>query len=86
MTNKWNTWPNPADKILWIDITSTSASHATTNIFDSKGSLMRTQADHLIEGSNRLKIDLKNLAAGIYYVTTNWDAGKEKRSSSFVKL
>ena len=39
-----------------------------------------------MEGSNRLRMDLKNLAAGIYYVTTNWDAGKEKRSSKFVKL
>ena len=86
ITNKWKTWPNPADKILSIDITSTSASLATTSIFDSKGSLIRTQTDHLIKGSNRLKMDLKNLAAGIYYVTTNWDAGKEKRSSTFVKL
>ena len=85
ITNKWKTWPNPADKILSIDITSTSASLATTSIFDSKGSLIRTQTNHLMEGGNRLKMDLKNLPAGIYYVTTNWDAGKEKRSSSFIK-
>ena len=86
ITNKWKTWPNPADKILLIDITSTSASQATTSIFDPKGSLIRTQTNHLMEGSNRLRLDLKNLAAGIYYVTTTWSAGKEKRSTSFVKL
>lgn len=86
IVSKWKTWPNPATKILWIDITSTSSSQATTSIFDSKGSLIRTQTNHLIEGANRLKMDLKNLAAGIYYITTTWDAGKQKRSSSFVKL
>ena len=84
--NKWKTWPNPADKILWIDITSASASQATTSIFDSKGSLIRIQTNHLMEGSNKLRMDLKSLAAGIYYITTTWDAGKQKRSSSFVKL
>ncbi|HZI53776.1 MAG TPA: T9SS type A sorting domain-containing protein, partial [Chitinophagaceae bacterium] len=86
ITNKWKTWPNPADKILWIDITSASASQATTSIFDSKGSLIRTQTTHLTEGSNRLRMDLKNFAAGIYYITTTWDTGKEKRSTSFLKL
>ena len=86
ITNKWNTWPNPAGKILSIDITSTSASQATTSIFDSNGSLIQTQTNHLTVGSNRLRMDLKNLAAGIYYITTTWNAGKENRSTNFVKL
>jgi Secretion system C-terminal sorting domain len=86
ITNKWKTWPNPADEILSIDIISTSSSQATTSIFDSNGALIRTQINHLTEGNNRLAMDLKNLAAGIYYITTSWDAGMEKRSTSFVKL
>jgi Secretion system C-terminal sorting domain len=84
--NSWKTWPNPAGKVFWIDITSTSASLATTSIFDSKGALIRTQTNPLMQGSNRLAMDLKNLAAGIYYITTQWDTGKEKRSTKFVKL
>ena len=81
----WKTWPNPVNKTLWIDITATGQSKATTSLFDSKGALIRTQQDHLLPGSNLLTIDTKDLAAGIYYIRTQWDDGQVKRSALFIK-
>lgn len=81
----WKTWPNPVNKILWIDITATGQSKAITSLFDSKGALIRTQQDLLLNGSNLLTIDTKDLAAGIYYIRTQWNDGQTKRSSMFIK-
>lgn len=85
LKNSLKTWPNPANKFLWIDITATGKSKATISLFDNKGALIRTRQDHLLAGSNLLSIDIKDLAAGIYYIRSEWSDGQARASATFVK-
>jgi Secretion system C-terminal sorting domain len=60
-------WPNPVSDRLTISITAAAGEDAIIKLFDGKGALVRLQQSHLLRGSNLLGIDVKGLAAGLYY-------------------
>jgi hypothetical protein len=62
-------WPNPATDVLNISVSSAANSGATIKLFDSKGALVKQRAVNLVQGNNLLSIDVKGLAAGLYYAT-----------------
>lgn len=85
LKNSLKTWPNPANKILWININATATSKADISIYDVQGRLIRTQHNQLTAGKNLLSMDIKSLATGTYYMSTQWHDGKERNSVMFVK-
>lgn len=84
--DNWKLWPNPVQEMLWVNITTTGASSATIKIFDSKGSLVRSQQNTLLPGSNQLNIDMKNLSSGTYLVTVEWGKGQIQKSVKVIKM
>jgi len=83
---QWAAWPNPVSKTVYLIITTDKATKSTTSIFDSKGTLIKKRQDNLTAGKNTLEIDVNGLAAGNYYLVTEWNAGQAKASAVFVKL
>ncbi|HMK25703.1 MAG TPA: T9SS type A sorting domain-containing protein [Chitinophagaceae bacterium] len=84
--DNWKLWPNPVQEMLWVHITTTSASSATIKVFNSKGSLIRSQQNALLPGSNQLNVDMKRLAAGTYHVTVDWGNGQTQKSVKIIKM
>ena len=84
--DSWKIWPNPVQEMLWVNITTTRASSATIKIFDSKGSLVRSQRNALLPGTNQLNIDMQKLPAGTYHVTVEWSNGQTQKSVNVIKM
>lgn len=84
--DSWRLWPNPVQEMLWVNITATSSSPVTINVFDAKGSLVRSQQNKLLPGSNQLNIDMKNLSSGTYHVTVEWGLGQTQKSVNIIKM
>lgn len=62
-------WPNPASDILYVYIPSSSGANATIKLFDGKGALVKQQSASLVNGNNLISLDVKRLAAGLYYLS-----------------
>jgi hypothetical protein len=60
-------WPNPVSDLLYIGMTAAAGEQAIIKLFDGKGALVRLRQASLLRGSNLLTIDVKGLAAGLYY-------------------
>ncbi|MEO7924103.1 MAG: T9SS type A sorting domain-containing protein [Chitinophagaceae bacterium] len=84
--DSWSIWPNPVQEMLWVNITATGRSAVTIKIVDSKGSLVRSQQQALLTGSNQLNIDMKRLPSGTYHVTVEWGQGRTHRSVTIIKM
>ena len=84
--DSWRLWPNPVQEMLWVNITATSSSPVTINVFDAKGSLVRSQQIALLPGSNQLNIDMKNLSSGTYHVTVEWNHAQMQKSVKVIKM
>jgi hypothetical protein len=82
----WRAWPNPANQMLYLNISASEETKAVIRITDSQGALVATQQHFLMRGSNILKIDVKKLAAGVYHVLAEWNDGKTKKSMKLLKL
>lgn len=67
----WRLYPNPASSSVTIEGESASAS--TINIFDSKGSLVKSVAVPAFKGTHVLNVE--NLAAGLWLVQWTTAAG-----------
>jgi hypothetical protein len=78
-------WPNPFNEMVFVNITVNVGSQAVIKIFDNKGSLIKTQKTTLLQGSNQINIDMKNLAKGIYHLVTEWNGGQMKKAVQVVK-
>ncbi|MDZ4794147.1 MAG: T9SS type A sorting domain-containing protein [Bacteroidota bacterium] len=84
--DSWRVWPNPVQEMLWVNITATSSSPVTINVFDAKGSLVRSQQSALLSGNNQLNIDMKNLTLGTYHIILEWGNGQIQKSVSVIKM
>jgi hypothetical protein len=60
-------WPNPVSDRLYINMSAAAGEEATIKLFDGKGALVKLQQASLQRGNNLLSIDVKGLAAGLYY-------------------
>jgi ERCC4-type nuclease len=50
---------------------------------DAKGVVVRQQQANLLQGSNQLRINTKDLPAGAYFVSAEWNG--ERKSAQIVK-
>ncbi len=68
-TDLFSLWPNPVSDLLYINMSSATSSNVMVKIFDGKGTLVKQQAEKLLPGNNLFSIDVKGVAAGLYYAT-----------------
>jgi hypothetical protein len=61
-------WPNPVSDNLYIGMTAAANEEVIIKLFDVKGALVRLQQASLLPGNNLLSVDVKGLAAGLYYI------------------
>ena len=67
---KWviNTYPNPAQDHLWININSHSTQAIQLSLLDKTGRLILQQTEAVIKGKNKLPLSLPNINSGMYYL------------------
>jgi hypothetical protein len=85
-TNSFVYGPNPVVDKMLIVINSDRTTSLMLRIFDSKGALVKTQSAAVAQGNNQVTVDMKVLAAGVYYVSANWDDGEMQKGIRVVKL
>lgn len=61
-------YPNPAKSTANIVISSAAKSSCILRIADANGNIVLYRKQELLKGSNTVTLDVKNFAAGIYYV------------------
>jgi Secretion system C-terminal sorting domain len=71
--------------MIAVNITAAATSCAFIKIFDSKGSLIQKKQAELIPGNNKVDIDIKTLASGVYQVAAEWDKGNANKTIALVK-
>jgi hypothetical protein len=54
-------------------------------IFDSKGSFVKIQRAMVLQGSNRVNVDMKPLPSGIYSLSIDWNNGQMKKTVQVLK-
>ena len=69
-------WPNPVKEWLYVSLPVGTVSNAVIKLFDGKGALVKQQAEKVLPGNNQFPVYLNNIAAGIYYITVNYNNGK----------
>ncbi len=71
----FSVWPNPVSDLLYINMSSVTASNVIVKIFDSKGTLVKQQPEKLLAGNNLFSIDMKEVTSGLYYITVGNTSG-----------
>ena len=61
-------YPNPTTDVLNVDINSDKASNITIRVMDMSGRTVKTTEARTEQGVNNVKINLNELASGIYNV------------------
>ena len=75
-TGMFSIGPNPVRDILFINIVTGNQSQAVMKVFDSKGALVKTQREKVLQGSNLLSLDMTALANGVYSLSVDWNNGQ----------
>jgi len=60
-------WPNPVEDRLYVNMTAAAGGEVIIQLFDGKGALVLVRREVLAPGNNLLSIDVKGIAAGLYY-------------------
>ncbi len=66
--HRLSVYPNPAISEAWVAFHSESENEATVFVFDADGRLVQQQVFGAFAGSNRYRLDLFDLPAGMYSV------------------
>lgn len=61
-----NTWPNPAQDRLEISLNSIKSGQVRTEVIDANGRRVVGTLSPLVNGQNRITLDVANLPAGMY--------------------
>jgi hypothetical protein len=77
---KFNLWPNPTADLLWINCAS-AFSNTSVQITNVDGRLV--QNSNFNHASSELLLDVRNISAGIYFITVTTEA--ESTTEKFVK-
>ncbi|HRI21912.1 MAG TPA: T9SS type A sorting domain-containing protein, partial [Panacibacter sp.] len=67
--------PNPANDFAYLIFKSTTAYNFTIEVTDPSGKIFQRIKDHALKGENKIKIDVHNYTAGIYFITVTDDKG-----------
>jgi len=84
-TDVFSAGPNPAQRMLFINIVSNNSSAAIIKLFDSKGALVKTQKATVLQGSNQFKTDIQSLANGVYSLSVEWNDGQDRKTMKVLK-
>lgn len=85
-TNKaFHIRPNPSHDMVIADIIADNTSPGIIKIFDSKAALVKQQYLSLSAGINQVRIDIKSLANGTYYLSAEWNNGTVKQTAQLIK-
>jgi hypothetical protein len=78
-----NLFPNPANESTTIHLNSEKAFNASVNIYNSIGSLVRSEVIEIKQGENNYPINISNLNNGLYFVELYGD--NKKQNIKFIK-
>lgn len=73
--SKVTVYPNPADQYLNVDISITKASPALVQLIDATGRIVKTIQSDLHIGDNTVRVELDDLADGVYMVKVTNNKG-----------
>lgn len=76
-------YPNPANDILNISLTSEAFTNSTISVYNSVGELVKNESANFNSGSNTVSIDIQTLNNGLYFIEIA-DANK-KQNFKFIK-
>ena len=71
-TDLFSVFPNPVISKAVINMQAGNNSQASIKIFDSKGSLIKTQITTLLSGSNQVYVDMEKLSGGVYQMVVEY--------------
>jgi hypothetical protein len=80
-----STWPNPVNNMANINIVSGNESVAIIRVFDSKGSLVRSQRTAISKGNNQFSVDMRSLVNGIYSISVEWNNGQTRKAIQVIR-
>jgi hypothetical protein len=84
-SDRLKVWPNPFSATVFVNITANSRSASAIKVYDMKGSLIKVQRTELLQGSNQVSVNMKNLSAGMYMLIIEWNNGQMKKTVQVIK-
>jgi hypothetical protein len=72
---KFKMYPNPATEKVFVSVTSKRLAPAAVQLFDSKGTLVKSQSLALYVGENIAAVNLDGLSKGIYVLKVQTNPG-----------
>lgn len=78
-------WPNPVAGQLFLAVTAAAASDMTVHVYDAKGGLVYQGNRSLQQGDNKLNLDFQGYAAGVYWLSIEWDNGSGRKTLKVVR-
>src|SRR4030095_7873219 len=64
-------YPNPSNEYFNVQIVAETESDLVYHVYDNLGRIILSSQQHLVAGSNRFTIDLKEYPAGLYILRTS---------------
>jgi hypothetical protein len=74
-------YPNPANKVVYLDIQTPKATNAQAKIMDAAGRVVKTIAMQVQAGGSNHQIDISDLADGIYMLQVSNNKGLQYTQS-----
>jgi photosystem II stability/assembly factor-like uncharacterized protein len=82
-----NCFPNPANDFTMLNIVATSNGQVSPQLFDVNGSFVKSfTAINLIPGENAIRLDIADLASGIYFLHVNSGAAFIEKKIVVVRM
>ena len=78
-------WPNPVYSTVFVNIVSETPSPISIRIFDSKGALVKRKEAELMQGTNRLNVDMSTLPGGVYTMAVYWKNNGTNKTIRLIK-
>ena len=68
LTSEIKVYPNPTDNILFVESNEAAAISIVFKLFDASGKVILSENADWHAGSNKITLDMRNYAAGAYYL------------------
>lgn len=82
---KFSIFPNPSSGKVFVDLNASSTSKAIIRIYDTKGALVKQQSTVLMQGNNRVVVDLNSFARGVYEFQISTGDEQDRRAILVMK-
>lgn len=69
LVTQFNYYPNPASYFTFIEFNNSYLSEITLSIVDLSGKIISNESIQLTKGFNKIKMDLPELANGLYFIS-----------------